>query len=104
IAVLNEDLSARNADRDAIPTAFRNEAGDALVEFALATRDPQGRATDGITRTQTPYANFPYDGSATATALLDDLIKGGTLGAPGWPSEHYLNLWVCPLGGGLLGY
>jgi hypothetical protein len=23
---------------------------------------------------------------------------------PAWPCEHYLNLWVAPLGGGLLGY
>jgi len=104
IDVLNEDFRARNADRDAIPSAFRTEAGDALVEFALATRDPQGRATNGITRTRTPYTNFPYDGSAAATALLDELIKTGEHGAPAWPCEHYLNLWVCPLGGGLLGY
>jgi hypothetical protein len=102
--VLNEDFRGHNADRDAIPAAFRNEAGDALVEFALATRDPQGRATTGITRRQTPHANFPYDGSAAATAQLDLLIKTGEHGAPAWPCEHYLNLWVCPLGGGLLGY
>jgi len=104
IAVLNEDFRLRNADRDAIPDAFRTEAADALVEFTLARRDPQGRHTTGITRTWTPLADFPYDGSGEATARLDELIKTGEHGVAAWPCEHYLNLWVCPLGGGLLGY
>ena len=104
VEVLNEDFRFRNADRDSIPAPFRNEAGDALVEFALARRDPRGLATSGITRTWTPLASFPYDGSAAATARLDALVKSGEHGALAWPREHYLNLWVCPLGGGLLGY
>jgi hypothetical protein len=104
IDVLNEDFRLRNADREAIPAPFRSEAGDALVEFALARRDPQGRASTGITRTRTPHASFPYDGSPGATARLDELVKTGEHGVAAWPREHYLNLWVCPLGGGLLGY
>jgi len=104
LEVLNEDFRGRNADRATIPEAFRAQAGDALVEFALARRDPEGRATSGITRTRTPLANFPYDGTAEATARLDALVKTGEHGVPAWPRAHYLNLWVCPLGGGLLGY
>jgi hypothetical protein len=104
LEVLNEDFRLRNADRDAIPAAFRAEAGDARIEFALARRDPLGRATSGITRTRTALASFPYDGTAAATARLDEMIKSGENGAQAWPREHYLNLWVCPLGGGLLGY
>lgn len=104
VEVLNEDFRFRNADREAIPDPFRAEASDALVEFALARRDPDGRPTSGITRTRTPHASFPYDGSASATARLDALIKTGPGSARAWPREHYLNLWVCPLGGGLLGY
>jgi hypothetical protein len=102
--VLNEDFRLRNADRASIPAPFRADASDALVEFALARRDPQGRATPGITRTRTALASFPYDGTAAATARLDELIKSGEHGIEAWPREHYLNLWVCPLGGGLLGY
>ena len=104
IEVLNEDFRGRNPDRASIPAPFRSETGDALVEFALARRDPQGRATNGITRTRTPHAAFPYDGSRAATARLDALIKTGPGSARAWPREHYLNLWVVPLGGGLLGY
>ena len=102
--VLNEDFRLRNADRGTIPEAFRAQAGDALIEFALARRDPRGGATSGITRTHTALASYPYDGTAAATARLDELIKGGEHGVAAWPREHYLNLWVCPLGGGLLGY
>jgi hypothetical protein len=104
IEVLNEDFRGRNADRAGVPAPFRAEAADAMIEFALARRDPQGRATSGITRTRTPHIEFPYDGSAAASARLDALIKTGPGGVPAWPREHYLNLWVCPLGGGLLGY
>jgi hypothetical protein len=103
LEVLNEDFRLRNADRTAIPEAFRAEAGDAFIEFALARRDPQGRATPGITRTRSALASYPYDGTAAATAALDALIKSGEHGVAAWPREHYLNLWVCPLGGGLLG-
>ena len=104
IEVLNEDFRARNADRASLPEVFRDEAADAMIEFALARRDPQGRATTGITRTRTPHARFPYDGSLAATGRLDALIKTGPGGAPAWPREHYLNLWVVPLDDGLLGY
>jgi hypothetical protein len=104
VDVLNEDFRGRNPDREALPAPFRPLAGDALVEFALARRDPAGRATEGITRTHTRIADFPWDGSVEATARLDALVKTGPDGAPAWPREDYLNLWVCPLGGGLLGY
>src|SRR5688572_33513045 len=60
IEVLNEDFRGRNADRASLPEAFRDEAGDALVEFALARRDPQGQACTGITRTQLRRADFPW--------------------------------------------
>lgn len=104
IEVLNEDFRGRNGDRAGLPEAFRDEAGDAFIEFALARRDPQGRACEGITRTQVRHGDFPWDGSALAAARLDALIKTGPEGVRAWPREDYLNLWVCPLGGGLLGY
>jgi len=104
IDVLNADFRYRNADRDAIPPVFQSAASDALIEFALAKRDPQGRASTGITRTQTTTTQFPYDGSPTATRRLDALIKFEPSGVAAWPRDDYLNLWVCPLDDGLLGY
>jgi len=104
LEVLNEDFRFRNADRTAIPAAFQANAGDALIEFALAQRDPQGRPTTGITRFRTDARKFPYDASSGATRQLDALIKTAPTGVAAWPRDDYLNLWVCPLDDGLLGY
>ena len=104
IEVLNDDFRLRNADRSNIPPAFKAAAGDPLVEFALAQRDPHGQPSTGITRTRSEATAFPYDGSPNATRRLDALIKFAPSGADAWPRDDYLNLWVCPLEGGLLGY
>jgi hypothetical protein len=98
IDALNADFRARNTDIDKVPAPFASKVGDALVEFALATEDPDGRATSGITRTETRRRAF--DGEI---AELDEQIKVAS-GARAWPADRYLNLWVCSLGGGLLGY
>ena len=98
IDVLNADFRARNADIDKVPAAFAGRVGDALVEFALATEDPDGRKSSGITRTRTRQTAFDGD-----IATLDEEIKVAS-GAPAWPADRYLNLWVCTLGSGLLGY
>ncbi|TDW29987.1 zinc metalloprotease [Cryobacterium psychrophilum] len=95
IAVLNQDFRKTNADIIKLPEVFRSLADDAQVEFALATTDPGGEDTDGITRTHTDTRSFTYD----------DAIKfASSGGADAWPADKYLNLWVGRLSGGLLGY
>jgi hypothetical protein len=102
--VLNEDFRFHNGDRERIPVPFRDEAADALVEFALATRGPDGAATTGIERLRSS-ARFAWDeADDEATRKLDALLKFAPSGLPAWPREDYLNLWVAPLEGGLLGY
>ena len=95
IDVLNRDFRKQNLDSASIPAAFQPLAVDARIEFVLATTDLNGNPTNGITRTTT-----------TATGFADDdRVKSTTTGgADPWPSDHYLNLWVCQLNGGLLGY
>ena len=95
IDVLNADYTAANADRSQVPDVWTSVVGDAQLEFALASADPSGNPTDGITRTRTTLTSF----------TTDDAVKSAaTGGADPWPSAHYLNIWVCKLGGGLLGY
>jgi hypothetical protein len=95
IAALNADYRARNTDRDRVPEVWKDLVGDAKVQFALATVDPAGEPTTGITRTRTPVTAFD----------TDDAVKAATTGgADAWSTDRYLNLWCCPLGGGLLGY
>jgi hypothetical protein len=99
IEVLNADFRKANADADRMPEPFAARAADARIEFALAVRDPDGDPTGGITRTRTAVTSF--EGTIDE---MDRAIKATAGGARAWPSDHYLNVWVCSLGGGLLGY
>ena len=95
IEVLNADFRLRNPDADQIPDDFQPLAADARIEFVLADTDPDGDPTSGITRTRTSVRGFD----------ADDAVKfADTGGADAWPADTYLNIWVCQLGGGLLGY
>jgi hypothetical protein len=95
IASLNHDYRLQNGDRRSIPDAWKGLAADPNIEFVLASKDPKGKKTTGITRTQTTRESFGT-GDTVKTKV------GG--GHPPWPSSRYLNLWVCNLAGGLLGY
>lgn len=95
IEVLNNDFQAGNADLENVPEAFKDEVGNPGLEFHLAHIDPAGNPTDGVTRTQTDAASFGVD---------DRMKSDATGGKDPWDAERYLNMWVCPLSGGLLGY
>lgn len=95
IAALNRDYRAANKDRSKVPAVWKGLANDAGIEFVLATKDPKGKKTGGITRTKTSRKSFGVDDSVKAVA------KGG---AAAWPAKRYLNMWVCTLGDEILGY
>jgi hypothetical protein len=105
IAALTRDFRLQNSDQSDVPAPFRPFTVDTLIEFALAVRDPQGNPTTGVTRTRTSKSFFPYDRfDREATGKLDKLIKRDEFGKAAWPRDSYLNLWVCSIEGGLLGY
>lgn len=85
IAVLNADYRGANADRKKVPAPWAGLASDARVSFRLAD----------VTRTATKVAGFTTDDGVKSAA-------GGGI-AP-VDTATRLNLWVCPLSGGLLGY
>lgn len=58
IRILNEDFRRNNADASNTRDIFKSVAGDAMIEFYLADKDPEGKPTNGITRTQTNKASF----------------------------------------------
>ena len=95
ITVLNKDFRAKNTDITKVPAPFKDQVGDPRIVFHLATQDPQGRPTTGITRTTTNRSSFGPDDSMKQSS------EGGV--AP-WDTQRYLNVWVCTLSGGLLGY
>jgi hypothetical protein len=95
IVALNKDFSATNPDRLRVPAAWKGLVADTRVRFALASKDPDGRPANGVTRTRTSRASF---------GTGDSVKSAETGGADPWPSAVYLNVWVCTLAGGLLGY
>jgi hypothetical protein len=95
IKALNRDYRAKNADKRKVPADWKGLVTDTNIQFALATKDPTGKQTTGITRTETTASSFRPD---------DGVKSKKTGGVDPWPTDSYLNLWVCNLGEGLLGY
>lgn len=91
INILNEDFRRLNSDAD----NTWSQAADSEIEFCLASVDPNGNATNGITRTSTTVNGFG----------TNDRVKSSAQGGKdAWPASDYLNFWVCNIGGGILGY
>ncbi|HLK97604.1 MAG TPA: zinc metalloprotease, partial [Hymenobacter sp.] len=95
IAVLNEDFRKLNSDVSNTPAAFAGRAADVGLQFVLARRDPNGNATTGIERKSS---------TRTSWGTNDAMKSTSTGGLNAWPANQYLNLWVCNIGGGILGY
>jgi hypothetical protein len=92
---LNKDFRNLNTDKLISTHPFFGVTADAEIEFCLATIDPNGNATTGITRTATSIVQFADNDSMKFTD------KGGH---SAWDATKYLNIWVCNLAGDLLGY
>jgi hypothetical protein len=95
IDVLNRDFRKLNSDVGQTPSAWSGIAADVGIEFCLAQRDPSGNPTDGILRVPTNMSSF---------SMADEVKFSNLGGSDAWPSDSYLNLWVCDLSSGLLGY
>ncbi|MGJ3234980.1 zinc metalloprotease [Marivirga sp.] len=95
IEILNQDFGRRNADRNQTPAQFSGLATNTEIQFYLATSDPSGNMTDGITRTSTSRISFTDN---------DDVKSTTTNGQDPWDTNRYLNIWVCNLANDLGGY
>ena len=104
IRILNEDYSKTNPEFPNPPrNTFLSFAGNPNIQFCLATIDPNGNSTTGITRTMSSKTNFDPDTEA------NDMKQSSTGGKDGWDPSKYLNIWICDLavsssGGMTLGY
>lgn len=87
IDVLNQDFRKLNSNVGSILSEFQARATDSEIQFCLATKDPNGAATTGITRTATTTTSFP---------LNDDMKRSNTGGVDAWDPDKYLNIWVVP--------
>lgn len=95
LAVLNADFRKLNADWTNTPAVFQGLVADCEVQFCLAQQDPNGNATTGINRVST----------ATTSFSTNDAVKFSAQGGANiWDRNKYLNIWVCNMSGGILGY
>jgi hypothetical protein len=92
VDVLNECYRLMNTNFNQTRPIFDSIAADVEVEFCLATTDPSGNPTTGITRTAAPAgSNFdPLLG-------FDNVKSAATGGKDPWPNDQYLNVWVCDM-------
>lgn len=105
IDVLNEDFRRLNANRTNTPPAFTGVASDYNFEFRLACQDPNGNASNGVTRRFTNRSGFTYTSSGNGPNENSIGIKmTNTDGEDPWPTDRYLNIWVGNFTDGTLGY
>ena len=109
VDVLNEDFR-RKINSNGYNT---NPVGaDTEIEFCLAKRRPDGSAfpngEDGVNRINRSTAGFtapPF-----STGYIDATIKTYTYNnnvptaTRGWNPAKYMNIWICDISGGTLGY
>jgi Pregnancy-associated plasma protein-A len=84
IDVLNEDFSATNADYNLTSTYNSVKSGNIAVRFVL----------DAVNRRSTN----------TVSWSTNDAMKKSAKGIPPSSPSTKLNIWVCNMGGGILGY
>ena len=106
--ILNKAFRRQNENASQTRPVFLDLVADTKIEFVLAAQDPNGAATDGITRTPTDVSYFggvlPYDGSQTdeIMAWVNDslyynmfrLTKTELGGIDAWDPNTYLNIWI----------
>src|SRR6185312_15133200 len=96
VQVMNKDYNRLNSDTAYTPAAFRPAAASFNITFCLAQTDPNGNATTGVVYKQTSVGGFSY----TNNGVKCPSQGGDTI----WDPNQYLNIWICNIGGGVLGF
>jgi hypothetical protein len=95
INMLNLDFNKLNSELDKTPAQFKPLIADCKIQFKLAARDPNGQPTSGILR---------YSRTARNWGTSNDVKNPAKGGVAPWNPQKYLNIWVCNVGDGILGY
>jgi hypothetical protein len=92
---LNKAFGGTSGDSVRIPGYFKPFYGKSSIQFCLAQRSPDGEETTGIIRKTVARATFEPD---------DAMKHASSGGSDSWNTDAYLNVWICALTGGVLGY
>ena len=95
LSQLNQDFRKLNSDNSLTPSLFAGVAADMEINFCLAQQTATGAATTGIVRKST---------TTTAFSTNDNMKRNANGGSDAWDATKYLNVWVCNMSGGILGY
>lgn len=79
INIINKDYRGQNSDTNKVASAFKPIIADPEIEFRLATLDPNGNCTEGITYHQSEL-------TFEAGNNVKDIVS--------WDTDKYLNVWV----------
>ena len=101
MTVLHADYRRLNANAVTVPPPFAPLAADMELEFCLANRAPDGTPSNGITRRPTIWDNIGQQKAPDGRPRINYTDLGGE---DAWDPAHYLNIWVCGIGGGILGF
>jgi hypothetical protein len=93
ITSLNKDFNKANSDTIKVLPEFKSLISNSRIVFFLATTDPTGQPSSGITRTPT----------ATAVFIDNDIFLTKNGGKDAWDTKKYLNIWICNLPEGIYG-
>lgn len=83
VDILNEDYNGLNPDFNSLRPEFQNIASNLEINFCLASIDPDGNSTNGITYHYNSFNGREPNGSGGA-------VKGVSV----WPCDKYLNVWI----------
>jgi len=79
LTAINEDFNAANSDFNSVISAFSSIKSDVGISFNLASIDPDGNPTSGITRIESDFTDY-----------ADENVKSLVI----WDTDMYLNIWV----------
>ena len=96
INVLNDDFTRMNNNANNTPFDFLPIISNLQINFCLATIDPNGNPTNGIIRKQTVANDF--------TSYGNEICYDSLGGSNAWNTKKYLNIWVCDIESGVLGW
>ena len=101
IDALNRDFNNLNTDSLTSNHAFYPMVGNIGIKFELATTDPSGKTTTGVTRTKTSKLNWIED-----DLNKDNMKFTSSGGIENWDPKRYLNIYTVRFDDevGLLGY
>jgi PKD repeat protein len=98
--IFNRDYRRLNDDANNVVSSFTGMPADIEIQFALATKAPDGTCFNGVTRTNSPLSLQGDDGWDQVNAIVEgnDIYQGE------WAGNRYLNIFVCGNIGGAAGY